>query len=129
LSAAKSGIAFQACKPFPDSTSFNPGYWPVGESGSEAIVFRRLWSAPCRLAVSAPRHRNAFPFAALRRAGKVRMGKSEVYRQFAAQCLEMARTMDSDQDRTILVEMALLWSRLAEYAMQSAARTVDVDPA
>ena len=56
------------------------------------------------------------------------MGKSEVYRQFAAQCLEMARTMDSDQDRAILLEMALLWSRLAEYAMQSAARKEEVDP-
>ena len=57
------------------------------------------------------------------------MGKSDAYRQFAAQCLEMARTMDSDQDRTILLEMALLWSRLAEYAMQSAARREDVDHA
>jgi hypothetical protein len=57
------------------------------------------------------------------------MGKSEVYRQFAAECLEMARTMDSEHDRAILLEMALLWSRLAEYAMQSAARTADVDPA
>jgi hypothetical protein len=57
------------------------------------------------------------------------MGKSEVYREFAAQCLEMARSMDSEHDRSILLEMALLWSRLAEFAMQSAARTEDVDPA
>ena len=61
--------------------------------------------------------------------GKVRMGKSEVYRRFAVECLEMARTMDSEHDRAILLEMALLWSRLAEYAMQSAARKADVDPA
>jgi hypothetical protein len=29
---------------------------------------------------------------------------------------------DSQYDRTVLLEMALLWSRLAEYATQSAAR-------
>ena len=57
------------------------------------------------------------------------MDKSEVYRQFAAQCLDMARSMDSQYDRTVLVEMALLWSRLAEHAMQSAACKEDADPA
>jgi hypothetical protein len=60
------------------------------------------------------------------------MGKSEVYRQFAVECLQMARTLDSEHDRTILLEMALLWSRLAEHAMQSAAsaaRKEEVDPA
>jgi hypothetical protein len=38
----------------------------------------------------------------------------------------------SEHDRTILLEMALLWSRLAEHAMQSAAsaaRKEEVDPA
>ena len=57
------------------------------------------------------------------------MDKSEVYRQFAVQCLDMARSMDSQYDRTVLVEMALLWSRLAEHAMQSAACKEDADPA
>lgn len=57
------------------------------------------------------------------------MGKSEVYRRFAVECLEMARTMDSEHDRAILIDMARLWSRLAEYAVQSAARQEDVDPA
>lgn len=99
-------------------------------SVNETHLSHRLWSrtAPGG-ALSVPRHRNAFLFAALLRWGKVRMGKSEVYRRFAVECLEMARKMDSEHDRAILIEMALLWSRLAEYAMQSASRKEDVDPA
>jgi hypothetical protein len=54
------------------------------------------------------------------------MDKSEAYRHFAAQCLEMARAANTQHDRAVLLEMALLWSRLAEHAMQS--RKVDVDP-
>jgi hypothetical protein len=42
--------------------------------------------------------------------------RCEAYRHFAAQCLELARHIDGPQDRTILLEMALLWSRLAELA-------------
>jgi hypothetical protein len=53
--------------------------------------------------------------------------KSNAYRQFAAHCLEMARAMDSQHDRAVLLDMALLWSRLAELAMQSTARKEDVD--
>jgi hypothetical protein len=46
------------------------------------------------------------------------MYKFEEYRRFAAACLEMARTMRSPttQERASLIEMALLWSRLAERA-------------
>jgi hypothetical protein len=55
------------------------------------------------------------------------MDKSEAYRRFAAQCLEMARGMGSQHDRAVLLEMALLWSRLAELAMQSTARKEEVD--
>jgi hypothetical protein len=54
------------------------------------------------------------------------MDKSEAYRRFAAQCLEMARTMNSQHDRAVMLEMARLWSRLAEHAMQS--RKEDVEP-
>ena len=43
------------------------------------------------------------------------MDRIDAYRHFAAQCVELARTMNSPQDRTLLLEMALLWSRLAEY--------------
>jgi hypothetical protein len=47
--------------------------------------------------------------------------RCDAYRHFAAQCVELARHMDSPQDRTILLEMALLWSRLAELAAANAA--------
>jgi hypothetical protein len=39
----------------------------------------------------------------------------------------MARTMKSQQDRAILLEMALLWSRLAEHVLQSTTRKTDAD--
>lgn len=57
------------------------------------------------------------------------MGKSEMYRQFAVECLNMARAMDSEHDRSILLEMALLWSRLAEHAMRPVAQREDIDEA
>jgi hypothetical protein len=73
-------------------------------------------------------HRNVILFTALRPyGGESRVDKSKAYRQFAAQCLEMARAMDSQHDRAVLLDMALLWSRLAELAMQSTALKEDVD--
>jgi hypothetical protein len=41
--------------------------------------------------------------------------RCDAYRHFAEQCVELARTMNSAQDRSILLQMALVWSRLAEY--------------
>jgi hypothetical protein len=46
----------------------------------------------------------------------------DAYRHFAAKCVELARRMDSARDRLIMLEMALLWSRLAEYAAKTAPR-------
>jgi hypothetical protein len=43
------------------------------------------------------------------------------YQHYAEQCVELARTMESPQDRSILLQMALVWSRLAEYAAKEAA--------
>jgi hypothetical protein len=51
------------------------------------------------------------------------------YRHFAGQCVELARQMDTAQDRTILLEMALLWSRLAEYAAKNSAHKEPLEPA
>jgi hypothetical protein len=42
--------------------------------------------------------------------------RCDAYRHFAEQCIELARAMDSPQDRSTLLQMALVWSRLAEYA-------------
>ena len=50
------------------------------------------------------------------------MDRCEAYRDFAAKCVELARRMDSPRDRSIVLQMALVWSRLAEYAAKTAAR-------
>jgi hypothetical protein len=42
----------------------------------------------------------------------------DAYRHFAAQCVELAHNAQSPTDRTVLLEMALVWSRLAEYAVK-----------
>jgi hypothetical protein len=48
--------------------------------------------------------------------------RCDAYRHCAARCVELARSMDSPRDRLVLLEMALAWSRLAEYAAKTAAR-------
>jgi hypothetical protein len=48
--------------------------------------------------------------------------RCEAYRDFAAKCVELACRMDSPRDRSIVLQMALVWSRLAEYAAKTAAR-------
>ena len=50
------------------------------------------------------------------------MDRCDAYRRFAAKCVELARTMDSARDRLIMLEMARVWSRLAEYAAKTVAR-------
>ena len=54
------------------------------------------------------------------RSGTSIVERCDAYRRFAAQCVELARHMDSSYDRTVLLEMALLWSRLAQYAAKIA---------
>ena len=50
------------------------------------------------------------------------MDRCDAYRHFASKCVEQARRMDSIRDRSIMFEMALVWSRLAEYAAKTVAR-------
>ena len=50
------------------------------------------------------------------------MDRCDAYRHCAAKCVELARTMDSPRNRSIMLEMARVWSRLAEYAAKTAAR-------
>src|SRR5262245_17478500 len=45
--------------------------------------------------------------------GPIPMGRSEEYRRFAAECLEMAGTFDNPQARAVLLQMAQVWFRLA----------------
>jgi len=47
--------------------------------------------------------------------------RCDAYRHFAAKCVELARDVDSSRDRSIMLEMARVWSRLAEYAAKTAA--------
>lgn len=57
------------------------------------------------------------------------MERCDAYRHFAAQCVELARHMDAPTDRTILLEMALLWSRLAEIAAKAVSPPDPLEPA
>jgi hypothetical protein len=45
--------------------------------------------------------------------GPIPMGRSEEYRRFAAECLEMASAFDNPQARAALLQMAQVWFRLA----------------
>ena len=47
------------------------------------------------------------------------MHRCDAYRHSAAKCVKLARTFDSAPDRLIMLEMALVWSRLAEYAAKT----------
>jgi len=40
--------------------------------------------------------------------------RSDQYRRFAQECLEMAHTSESEQTRVVLIQMAQVWFRLAE---------------
>jgi hypothetical protein len=42
------------------------------------------------------------------------MGSAEDYRRYAAECLELAMTMDDPQVRAVLMHMAQVWLRLAD---------------
>ena len=42
------------------------------------------------------------------------MDRSDQYRRFAQECLEMARTSESEQTRGVLLQMAQVWFRLAK---------------
>jgi hypothetical protein len=46
------------------------------------------------------------------------LDRVDAYRHFAAQCVELAHNAQSPRDRTLLIEIALLWSRLAEFAFK-----------
>jgi hypothetical protein len=50
--------------------------------------------------------------------------RCDAYRHCAAKCVDLARTMDSPRNRSIVLEMARVWSRLAEYAAKTAAHKV-----
>lgn len=42
------------------------------------------------------------------------MQRSEEYRRFAQECLDMARTAEDERSRAVLIQMAQVWLRLAQ---------------
>ena len=42
------------------------------------------------------------------------MGRSQEYRLFAARCLEVARATADEQTKAVMLQMAQVWSRLAD---------------
>lgn len=52
--------------------------------------------------------------------GRTVTERCDAYRHFAAQCVELARQMDSSYDHTVSLEMTLLWSRFAKHAAKIA---------
>ena len=42
------------------------------------------------------------------------MGRSEQYRAFAARCLEIAHNSEDPHTKAIMLQMAQVWSRLAD---------------
>ena len=57
------------------------------------------------------------------------MDRSDQYRRFAQECLEMARTSESDQTRVVLIQMAQVWFRLAEaHATNRSGHRLNEDP-
>ena len=48
------------------------------------------------------------------------MDRCDAYWHSAAKCVELARTMDFARDRLIMLEMARVWSRLAEFTVKIA---------
>lgn len=60
--------------------------------------------------------------------GPIGIDKYDRYRHLAEQCEELSRTMDSPRDRSIMLQMALVWSRLAEYAAKTVASEGPAEP-
>ncbi len=42
------------------------------------------------------------------------MAKSEDYRRFAQECLDLSKTLKDERSRAVLIQMAQIWLRLAE---------------
>src|SRR5262245_16481050 len=61
----------------------------------------------------------AFRWVSINSGGPIPMGRSEEYRRFAAECLEMAGAFDNPQARAVLLQMAQVWFRLAGEATAS----------
>jgi hypothetical protein len=70
-------------------------------------------------------HRNATVGFTLssRTEGVFPLERCDEYRHFAEACIELARHHETPQERAVLLQMALIWSRLAERAAAFANET------
>jgi hypothetical protein len=53
------------------------------------------------------------------------MGRSENFKQYAADCVRQAESQQSPDDRAILLNVALAWVRLAQQSQAVTATAVD----
>jgi hypothetical protein len=44
------------------------------------------------------------------------MGVADIYRQYAAECVDMSRRRENVNDKALLLQMATMWLNLAEFA-------------
>ena len=56
------------------------------------------------------------------------MGKSDEYRRFASECLELAGTFRSPETQAVLLHMAQVWMRLADREKALSITAVDDEP-
>lgn len=53
------------------------------------------------------------------------MAKSDEYRGFAQECLEMSKTVKDERSRAVLIQMAQVWLRLADEKAEQRSQTND----
>ena len=57
--------------------------------------------------------------------GVILMGRSEQYRRFAEECVQIARAAKSPTSQAVLLKMAQVWFRLAQEHLSDAAEKVE----
>jgi len=90
--------------------------WRLNEGAAAALAGD---SATARPKAGGGNSRNIdprFPVTSGRLSGNSHVDRVDEYRRFAEACVEMARHQESPHNRAVLLQMAYIWSRLAEQA-------------
>jgi hypothetical protein len=61
-------------------------------------------------------------------SGALRMSRTEDYRRYARECMELSRLVNTEKTRTILSHMAQVWLRLADQKNDPGATLKDEQP-
>jgi hypothetical protein len=56
------------------------------------------------------------------------MGRGKEYRSFAARCVEIARMTADPQTKAVMLQMAQIWSRLADEQNSLRRRRIELNP-